>query len=37
MTTTTETGVAIHVSRVYIKATPEAIWEAITNPEWNKR
>jgi uncharacterized protein YndB with AHSA1/START domain len=37
MTTTTETGVTTHVNRVYIKATPEAIWEAITNPEWNKR
>lgn len=23
--------------RVYIKATPEAIWEAITAPEWNDR
>jgi uncharacterized protein YndB with AHSA1/START domain len=37
MTTTTESTVTTHVSRVYIKATPEAIWEAITNPEWNKR
>jgi uncharacterized protein YndB with AHSA1/START domain len=23
--------------RVYIKATPEAIWEAITSPEWTER
>jgi uncharacterized protein YndB with AHSA1/START domain len=23
--------------RVYIKATPEAIWDAITSPEWNDR
>jgi uncharacterized protein YndB with AHSA1/START domain len=23
--------------RVYIKATPEAIWEAITSPDWNDR
>ncbi|MEY2399382.1 MAG: hypothetical protein QOJ00_2556 [Actinomycetota bacterium] len=23
--------------RVYVKATPEAIWEAITSPEWNDR
>jgi uncharacterized protein YndB with AHSA1/START domain len=37
MTTTTETGVTTHISRVYIKAAPEAIWEAITDPEWNKR
>ena len=25
------------VYRVFIKATPEAIWEAITSPEWNDR
>ena len=25
------------VYRVYIKATPEAIWEAITSPEWTHR
>ncbi len=31
MTTATET---IQVYRVYIKATPDAIWEAITKPEW---
>lgn len=23
--------------RVYIKATPEQIWEAITNPDWTER
>jgi uncharacterized protein YndB with AHSA1/START domain len=37
MTTTTEKTMTTHVHRVFIKATPEAIWEAITNPEWNKR
>lgn len=25
------------VYRVYIKATPQAIWDAITTPEWTKR
>ena len=25
------------VYRVYIKATPEAIWTAITSPEWTHR
>ncbi|WP_432824227.1 SRPBCC family protein [Dactylosporangium sp. CA-092794] len=25
------------VYKVYIKATPERIWEAITSPEWNSR
>ena len=36
MSTMTETGVT-QVYRVYIKATPEAIWDAITQPEWNER
>jgi uncharacterized protein YndB with AHSA1/START domain len=32
------TGVeTTQVYRVYIKATPEAIWEAITSPEWSNR
>ena len=34
---TTETSTTVHVHRVYIKATPRAIWEAITNPEWTVR
>ena len=25
------------VYRVYIKATPEAVWEAITSPDWTER
>ncbi len=25
------------VHRVYIRATPERIWQAITDPEWNRR
>jgi len=25
------------VFRIWIKATPEKIWEAITDPEWNSR
>ena len=36
MSTMTETGVT-QVYRVYIKATPEAIWDAITKPEWTSR
>jgi uncharacterized protein YndB with AHSA1/START domain len=36
MSTMTETGVT-QVYRVYIKATPEAIWDAITKPEWTER
>jgi len=37
MTTTAETSVTTQVYRVYIKATPEAIWDAITKPEWTAR
>ncbi|SCL49819.1 SRPBCC family protein [Micromonospora chersina] len=36
MTTTTTTGTT-KVYRVYIKATPQAIWDAITKPEWTRR
>ena len=37
MSTTTERALATQVFRVYIKATPEAIWDAITKPEWTQR
>jgi uncharacterized protein YndB with AHSA1/START domain len=37
MTTAAATTVTIQVYRVYIKATPEAIWDAITKPEWTER
>ena len=38
MTTTTRTSVTtVQVHRVYIKATAEAIWDAITKPEWTAR
>ena len=43
MTTTTtetpgtETAVTTQVFRVYIKTTPQAIWDAITKPEWTNR
>jgi uncharacterized protein YndB with AHSA1/START domain len=37
MTTTTETRVTTQLYRVYIKATPEAIWDAITKPEWTEK
>jgi uncharacterized protein YndB with AHSA1/START domain len=36
-TTTAQTSVTTQVHRVYIKATPEAIWDAITKPEWTER
>ena len=37
MTTMTETTVTTQVYRVYIDATPQAIWDAITKPEWTVR
>ena len=37
MTTAAATTVTTQVYRVYIKATPKAIWDAITKPEWTER
>jgi uncharacterized protein YndB with AHSA1/START domain len=37
MTTQTDMRVTTQVYRVYIKATPQAIWDAITRPEWTAR
>jgi uncharacterized protein YndB with AHSA1/START domain len=37
MSTKLETAVTTQVFRVYIKASPEAIWDAITKPEWTQR
>jgi uncharacterized protein YndB with AHSA1/START domain len=35
--TVSETAVTTQVYRIYIKATPEAIWDAITQPEWTEK
>ena len=37
MTTTAETTKTVQMYRVYIKATPQAIWNAITKPEWTEK
>ena len=37
MKTDTETMVTTQVYRVYIKASPQAVWDAITRPEWTER
>ena len=34
MASDTKTSVTTQVYEVYIRATPQAIWEAITSPEW---
>jgi uncharacterized protein YndB with AHSA1/START domain len=35
--TTATTSETVLIHRVYIKASPEAIWEAITQPDWTVR
>jgi uncharacterized protein YndB with AHSA1/START domain len=37
MTASTATSVTTQVYRVYIRATPQAIWDAITDPEWSEK
>jgi uncharacterized protein YndB with AHSA1/START domain len=37
MTATTDTNVITQVYEVFIKAAPQAIWDAITKPEWSER
>jgi uncharacterized protein YndB with AHSA1/START domain len=37
MSTDTTTALTTQVYRVWIKTTPEKIWTAITDPEWNAR
>jgi uncharacterized protein YndB with AHSA1/START domain len=37
MTTTTPVATATQVYQVFIKATPEAIWDAITKPEFTSQ
>jgi uncharacterized protein YndB with AHSA1/START domain len=37
MTASTATSVTTQVYRVYIRATPQAVWDAITDPAWSER
>ena len=37
MTARTKARVITQVYRVYIKAPPQAVWDAITRPEWTER
>lgn len=30
-------GVTVQVHEIYIRATPQAVWEAITSPEWTTK
>lgn len=33
----TKTGMTTQIYEIYIKATPQAIWDAITTPEWTAK
>ena len=35
--TATNTGTTTQIYRIFIRATPQAIWDAITKPEWTQR
>ncbi|MGW6741515.1 SRPBCC family protein [Streptomyces sp. NPDC055025] len=37
MTATAEKTTTVRIHQVYIKATPQAVWDAITQPEWNAK
>jgi uncharacterized protein YndB with AHSA1/START domain len=37
MTSATESTVTTQTYRVYIKATPEAVWNALTSSKWTER
>jgi uncharacterized protein YndB with AHSA1/START domain len=37
MPTQTQAGVTTQMFEIYINATAEAVWNAITNPEWNSK
>jgi uncharacterized protein YndB with AHSA1/START domain len=37
MTTMTESTVTTHVYQVFIRASAQAIWDAITKPEWTQK
>jgi uncharacterized protein YndB with AHSA1/START domain len=37
ITAVPDIGTATQVYRVFIRATPQAIWDAITKPEWTQR
>jgi uncharacterized protein YndB with AHSA1/START domain len=36
-TTAADTKVAVRVFRIHIKASQQAVWDAVTDPEWNGR
>jgi uncharacterized protein YndB with AHSA1/START domain len=37
MSTISETAVTTQVYRIYIRASAQAVWDAITDPDWNEK
>ena len=37
MSTVSDTAVTTQVYRIYIRASAQAVWDAITDPEWNEK
>ena len=37
MSTGPQASMNTQVFEIYIKASPQVIWEAITSPEWNEK
>src|SRR5688572_13368767 len=37
MSTKAQAGLSTQVFEIYINATAEAVWDAVTNPEWNAK
>jgi uncharacterized protein YndB with AHSA1/START domain len=35
--TTAATRTTVQVHRIFIKASPQAVWDAIVDPDWNRR
>jgi len=36
-TATSAQATVVQINRIYIRATPQAIWDAITKPEWTEK
>jgi uncharacterized protein YndB with AHSA1/START domain len=37
MTSVTQDAATVQVQRVYIRTTPQAVWDALTSPDWTER
>lgn len=37
MSTKAQAGVTTQVFEIYISSPAEAVWDAVTNPEWNAK